>query len=898
MVSTEHLDIICITETWIKTDGRDFEGEFFLPGYTMFKRDRELRAGGGVVIYARNHLNAQPIPCDSPYEIVGVKIRGHQTMVQLFAVYRPPRQVRGRDLEMYDTLGRLLQDETSIIVGDFNCRVNWDTDGTVAGEGTRLIEFKNEHYLTQMVRHPTRGANTLDLVFTTDEDLITQVEVGEHLGNSDHKTVFCRVGILVEPEDPSYRVRPNLRRADFERFNRNLRDLQPQPPGTVEEMWSGFKANFLAIQADCIPNKQVGGTAKVNPKWYNPTIDREIKERKRLYRIQEETPTEACKARYTQKRTEVKRIVRRAKVAEEHRVALACKDNPKEFFGYVNSRKPVRARLGPLRTDQGMVTSDAGVANEFNRYFASVFTAGEDDDIPAPDIIYDGEDRLLEIQCTEEEIANKVGKLDPSKAPGSDGFLPKVLKSTKAGVVPHLLQIFNKSLEEGEVPDDMRMADVTPIHKKGPVDLTENFRPISLTSVPGRILESIVKDNMVVHLEQHNLITDSQHGFRSGRSCLTNLLEFFNHMLAEFDRSRAIDVVYLDFKKAFDKVPHKRLLAKVEALGIGGTVLRWLKSWLNNRKQRVVVNGASSEFTAITSGVPQGSVLGPLLFLIYINDLDSGLVSRVAKFADDTKLGACAADPEAIRGLQTDLAKVGDWSDKWLMPFNNDKCHVLHFGTRNPRTAYTLQGSPVSEAASEKDLGVLITNDLKFSAQCIAAEKKANRILGYIKRQFNYRNKQTVLTLYHALVRPILEYAVQFWSPTLVADITRLEKVQARATKLIPEIRHKGYQRRLNDLGLFTLEKRRLRGQLIETFKILKGFDKVDHNLFFTLNENPTRNHGWKVIPPRYHTAAYGNIMTVRICNVWNRLPEVVVNSNSVESFKRRLDRVLPDLHY
>ena len=233
--------------------------------------------------------------------------------------------------------------------------------------------------------------------------------------------------------------------------------------------------------------------------------------------------------------------------------------------------------------------------------------------------------------------------------------------------------------------------------------------------------------------------------------------------------------------------------------------------------------------------MPQGSVLGPLLFLIYINDLDANLVSRVAKFADDTKLGINAADQDAVRGLQRDLDRIGDWSNTWQMPFNHGKCHVIHAGAWNPGTAYVLQGAPVTGVGEERDLGVLVTADLKFSAQCIAAEKKAQKLLGYIRRQFRYRNAQTVLTMYRALVRPLLEYAVQFWSPTLQQDIKRLEKVQARATKLVPALRNWSYRRRLDHLGLFTLEQRRLRGQLIETYKILRGLSRVDSDLLFTL---------------------------------------------------------------
>ena len=184
------------------------------------------------------------------------------------------------------------------------------------------------------------------------------------------------------------------------------------------------------------------------------------------------------------------------------------------------------------------------------------------------------------------------------------------------------------------------------------------------------------------------------------------------------------------------------------------------------------------------------------------------------------------------------------------MPFNLDKCHALHVGTVNQEENYSLLGSAISSMDRETDLRVVITTDLKSSAQCIAAEQKAQKILGYIKRVFRYRNKQTVLALYRALVRPLLKYGAQFWSPFRGVDVEHLEKVQARATKLVPSICHKGYQKRLADLGLFTLEQRRLRGLLIETFKILRGFSGLDSASVFELSVNRTRNHSYKVVPP------------------------------------------------
>ena len=286
-------------------------------------------------------------------------------------------------------------------------------------------------------------------------------------------------------------------------------------------------------------------------------------------------------------------------------------------------------------------------------------------------------------------------------------------------------------------------------------------------------------------------------------------------------------------------------------------------------------------------------MLGPILFIIYINDFDIGLISKLSKFADDTKMGINAVDDEAVENLKADLKRIEEWSEKWQMPFNVDKCKVMHIGFRNRKIKYELFGREIESCEMERDLGVVITNDMKSSRQCIEAEKKAQKLLGYIKRQFSSRKKETILTLYKALVRLHLEYAVQFWAPSLRKDIERLESVQARATKLISDIRGIGYERRLEQLNLFSLEARRLRGQLIETFKIIKGINKIDFRTLFSMSSNQTRSNGWKLDLCRFNTNQCGNFMTFKIPATWNKLPVEVVNSETVSEFKQKLDKII-----
>ena len=888
LVATEDPHLVGITESWIRTSVRDLEGEFAIPGYQMFHKDRKEKEGGGVLLYVKNTINTTICSITSDHEVLCVDLQVGTSGYRALLVYRPPSQLLEKDKELYQLLNQLVEGRVSIVMGDFNCHVDWKTKET-CGENALLVEFVNDGFLTQWVREPTRGTNILDLVLTSEDDIIDKLEVGEEFGGSDHRLIRFTLRLpLLEVATSKNRDALDFRRANFAGLRDGVANMVLDAGENVEDSWMEFKNSFMSLQHRFIPLR-CRGRRSLQPKWFNQEIGNKLREKRTAYRRAKITGDFEHHRRLTRK---VKSNIRAAKRAEEIRVARLCKENPKEFFSYVNSRKPIRRKIGPLVNEYGTLQlSDVETANILNGYFSSVFTK-ENGLSPEPSDNHEGT-KLEMMNFNAEDVSKKIDKLNKYKSPGPDGFLPRVLKEVRNEVSPFLAKIFNTSMRTRCVPSDWREAEVTPIFKKGDPSQPSNHRPISLTSIVGKLMEGIMVDTIIDHLETNGLLRNSQHGFRRHRSCLTNLLEFFHFVFSEQDRDKAVDVIYLDFQKAFDKVPHRRLLRKVRAHGIDGAVADWIENWLKDRRQRVVVNGQSSEWVPVTSGVPQGSVLGPLLFIIYVNDMDDGIISKISKFADDTKLGINVAKEGNIQNLQEDLRRIGEWSDRWQMPFNVDKCKVMHIGHRNPQTEYSLQGRLLESTVTEKDLGVVISSDLKFSKQCIEAEKKAQRMLGYIKRQFGYRNREIVLTLYNSLVRPHLEYAVQFWSPTLRKDIARLERVQARATKLIPSLRHKRYEDRLKELDLFSLETRRLRGQLIELFKILKGFDNVDYGNMFCLKEGITRNNGLKLELRRFHRDLCGNFFTYSICDKWNSLPMEVVNSESVESFKTRLDKVL-----
>ena len=394
------------------------------------------------------------------------------------------------------------------------------------------------------------------------------------------------------------------------------------------------------------------------------------------------------------------------------------------------------------------------------------------------------------------------------------------------------------------------------------------------------------------HLEDNGLIYDGQHGFREKRITLTNLLAYMEILTEAVDNQIPVDVNYLDCREEFDTVPHERLLRKLEAYGIRGKILQWIRAFLSGREQFVEIRGTKSDKLSVTSGVPQGSVLGPVLFLIYINVLVNELECPVLLLADDAKIFKEIRSQDDIEAMQRDLRRLENWSEKWLLDFNADKCATMHIGHRNPQVSYDLNNKQLKVSDVEKDLGVYVSADLKPAHHVNVAAAKGNQMVGLIKRNFPEIDLDTGRTLYCVLVRPHLEYAVQSWSPYYKKDITEIEKVQRRMTKLIPDLKDLEYEGRCERLGLTTLEKRRRRGDLIETYKILNGFEDIDYKLFFEYGGTNTHSNSCK-LKKRGHwrTLVRANSISVRVVNSWNSLPENVVSAPTVSLFKSRLDK-------
>ena len=334
---------------------------------------------------------------------------------------------------------------------------------------------------------------------------------------------------------------------------------------------------------------------------------------------------------------------------------------------------------------------------------------------------------------------------------------------------------------------DWKRARVSAIYKKGKKSYPGNYRPVSLTSIVCKIMESIVREHIINYMQVNNLFSPNQYGFITGRSTVLQLLTVLDKWSEALDTQLSVDCIYMDFQKAFDTVPHRRLIGKLKSYNINEAIIGWIENFITGRTQQVVIGEECSGWMPVTSGIPQGSVLGPMLFVIYVNDLPETVRSDVYLFADDTKIFKVLNSENDKDMLQSDLTNLMDWSKKWLLSFHPDKCKHIHIprerGDPIDHRYYLIQGKDLELIESEKDIGVHIDQNINFDKHISAISNKANAMFAMLRRAFQYIDKETFIPLYKALVRTHLDYASSVYSPYKLKHVDQLEAVQRRATK-------------------------------------------------------------------------------------------------------------------
>ncbi|MFZ2538547.1 MAG: reverse transcriptase family protein, partial [Oscillospiraceae bacterium] len=409
------------------------------------------------------------------------------------------------------------------------------------------------------------------------------------------------------------------------------------------------------------------------------------------------------------------------------------------------------------------------------------------------------------------------------------------------------------------------------------------------------IMESIISAELRDYLLHHNLITPQQHGFIKRHSTLTNLLESTNDWTLSLSKHKSVDICYIDFQKAFDSLSHPKLVQKLSAYGISGNLLAWISAFLLNRTQCVKVGSVISSSCSVSSGVPQGSVLGPLLFILYINDITDGFDSSVITqiFADDLKVYSEISAFSPSANLQDKLNIIHAWSLTWQLTISLTKCHILHLGSSPILSNYSISSCPISFSDQVKDLGIFVDRDLKFSTHINSTVAKAKQRGSLIFRSFISHDIQQLIRAFKVYVRPMVEYASPIWSPSYITQVSLIESVQRSFTKRLPGCSELSYYDRLSKLGLPSLEHRRLLIDLQTCYNIIHKNYCIDPLKFFTFSSNPSaRGHSLRLTYPIAKTNSKKFFFSTRVVPVWNSLPENIVLSRTITSFKRSLSSI------
>lgn len=796
MIESLAPDITLGSESWLTSE--HCSEEFFPGNFTVHRRDRADGYGGVFIAHPSSKTLKREIELETDCELVICSMllkNGKKAF--FFSFYRP------NDLPNHiDELTRALKlvhlqnkDPIIVIGGDFNFPgINWDNYAHMPSKpypasSRNFLDLLGDFSLEQLNRSPTRGDSILELLITNRPESV--LNIGTDLGIGDHGKLVVSDFLLSHKACSSEkRTVLQFNKADWTGFKNYItsklsENILVLSRPMVDEKWQHLKTAIAQGIDIFVPKKQF---ITVNePLWYTTEI-RRIRRQQRVVRnrLRNETNPK-LKAKFAKSRAELKKLLGKTHAEfKSTTLETSLKSNPKFFWKYVkslrkNNNSPVNALIN---NNKQAGICEMETANLLNLQFQSVFTV-EDENMTAeiPMLTNQLMPKIL-VGC--DGVRNLLLSLDSNKSPGPDKIAPRVLKELANEISPFLTDLFQQSLESGAVPREWKDACICPIFKSGSELDPANYRPVSLTSIVCKVLEHIIYTDVMQHLNSHALITDTQHGFRRGRSCETQLALFVHDIQSKLDSGKEVDAVFIDFAKAFDTVPHLRLLKKLKTFGIHDQVLLWIKSFLSNRRQKVVINGQESGWVDVQSGVPQGSVLGPLLFLLFVNDLPNILLCNSKFFADDSSLYDEVRFEEPFR-LQRDLDTLSVWCKTWQLKLNEEKCLVMRFSRKRMKTVpdYHLEGTPLKVVSSIKYLGIIITDDMRWNTQIEKITGMANQRLRFVQRIFRNCPQKVKETGYFSLVRPLVEYCSTIWNPYRVGQVQEIEMVQRRAARFV-----------------------------------------------------------------------------------------------------------------
>jgi len=897
------IDILIGTESHLSCNINDSE---FLPEHYLASRKDRTDGFGGVIIIYKDTLLIQELSSTGKSEIISIKVESFEKPVIITACYRPPNCKDEYNTKLIKCMSNILskhKQNPHWICGDFNLPdIDWETN-TITG--TQYPKKLNEEYLdaldnlnlSQIVNFTTRKKSVLDLILTNRPGFMEKCEPNPGFG--DHETAVI-ADIYCHPQKIKHIQRKiNLwNRADINALQRDIKTgidnfcTTNTTDTDINTSWSTFKQIVSKAQEKHVPTKTT--SKRFNQPWFNLVCKRAVRKKKSRYRVYKRTHSDRDWSRYQDAAKNARKTCQR--VYNDYIKEDICKEkgHSKKFFTFIKSKRTNICGVSPLVDSKGIIhTKEEKLAELLNDQFTSVFSK---DDGTTPTTNGPPGTEIADITITKNGIIKLLKELNPHKACGPDTVGARILKECADQLADGLVLLFNASLKQGRIPDDWKHATVTPLFKGGNKNRSkaENYRPISLTSVSCKVMEHVIHSHVISHLEANGSLTDTQHGFRKKRSCETQLLQTIDTLAKALNDKEQVDSILLDFSKAFDKVCHRKLIIKMKHYGIGSNVLSWITDFLSNRSQCVVVRGKSSKRSPVISGVPQGTVLGPLLFLIYINDMPNEVKSKIALFADDAYLYRSIRTPQDTEQLQNDLDNLVLWESNWSMQFHPDKCFVLRVTNKRNiiQGNYEIHGEQLKNVTKAKYLGVVIANNLSWKHHVDLVTTKASNTRIFLQRNLPKSDKETRISCYKTFVRPIIEYASTVWDPVENQSLVKkVEMVQRKSLRWIlnqwnyeasPETMRKS-------LKMETLECRRTKSKI----KMLNDITSNKKFIDPAIHPKRQRCNNVKYQPILGRIKCYSQSFFPTVVESWNKLPPNVANLVDGNEFKNSIDKIL-----
>ena len=795
-------DIITCSETWLSE--RDASKNFYIPNYQHpFRKDRSFgrQPWGGVMAWVSDSIACKRREDleQNNLEAMWLELCYNNQKLFLCVVYRAESNTDETFWELFqDNINnvRALLNPRIFVCGDLNA-------DSKTRHGKLFQEFIDSNDFEFHIREPTRitekTSSVLDQCFSNFTIYQKDVEILPPLPHCDHCIISAKFSFKIKKPRPYKRLMWNFSKANFDIYRQQLKEVKWDECfdcDDIDKICDNITSEILEVAKLTIPNKLVT-VRPADKTWYTNELRQMKQKMLRLFRQANRSKNKDDWDKFSKHRKNYYEKISEAKEAETQKrhtvLAAGNKTNPKRWWsilkGFYKESENL-CTIPPIEDGGNIIIDDAEKAKMFNQFFISASSLDETGALVPDHVLINEEKALTEIDITLQDVIDQIKCLDSSKSYGPDGVSPVFLKEGIDILSPVLLKLFRHSLQKGIVPLSFKKANVIPIHKKDLKTIVANYRPISLLSILSKVFEKIVFKYVYNFFKENFILSVFQSGFQSGKSTITQLLEVYHKFCEAVDKNKEIRVVFLDIHKAFDKVWHRGLLYKLKQCGIGGRLLDWFTNYLQNRQQRVVINGQSSEWATITAGIPQGSVLGPLLFLLFIDDITHVVEHcNIRLFADDTCLFIEVDNRlDVTNKINSDLENINTWAKNWLVTFSARKTKSLIISNKKDLHLHpkiSLDGNDIDEVSSYVYLGLRFSNNLKWSHHIDDISVKAKKRLNLMVPLKYKLDRKSLEVMYNSFVLPSMEYGNVIWGGTFDTEILKLERIHVDGMRLV-----------------------------------------------------------------------------------------------------------------